>query len=52
MRGVTLIGSYLIRFLVKNGDLTIYLQNLRTGELLEFKTWASAWVFLEQEIID
>jgi len=46
----TLLKSYLIRFIRKDRKLTVYLQNLRTGEKLIFETWAAAWVFLEQEI--
>ena len=43
-----LIGSYLVRFSERRRHKHILLQNLKTGEQLEFETWYSAWSFLEQ----
>ena len=48
---VTILSSFLIRFIEKDNKLTIHLQNLRTGERLEFETWAAAWVYLEQKTV-
>jgi len=42
-----LIGSYLVRFSQKHKERFISLQNMHTGEQLEFETWTSAWAFLE-----
>jgi hypothetical protein len=44
------IGSYLLRFIEEHQEQHIHLQNLKTGEQLEFETWASAYCFLEQRL--
>ncbi len=46
------IGSYLLRFTQEKQQKHFYLQDLRTGEIIEFETWISAWAFLEQSLID
>lgn len=50
------IGSYIIRFTKSKHQqitsqakaITITLQDIKTGERLEFETWLSAWAFLEE----
>ena len=44
------IGSYLVRFTEKERHRQVTLQNLKTGERLEFETWIAAWVFLENQL--
>ena len=44
------IGSYLVRFTETERHRQVTLQNLRTGERLEFETWVAAWVFLENQL--
>ena len=46
------IGSYLLRFTEVEQQKHFYLHNLKTGEILEFETWISAWAFLEQTLDD
>jgi len=45
------IGSYIIRFTKSNRQndsfLKVTLQDIKTGEQLEFETWLAAWAFLE-----
>lgn len=45
-----IIGSYLLRFTQQKQQKHFYLHDLRTGEIIEFETWVSAWAFLEQEL--
>jgi hypothetical protein len=45
-----IIGSYLLRFTEVKQEKHFYLQDLRTGEIIEFESWVSAWAFLEQEL--
>ena len=50
------IGSYIIRFTKKifqqGCGIAITLQDIKTGEQLEFETWLSAWAFLEEVLED
>lgn len=50
------IGSYIIRFTKRinqqGSGIAITLQDIKTGEQLEFETWLSAWAFLEQVLDD
>lgn len=46
-----LVGSYLVRF--TEGDehgMRVRLQNLRSGEVLEFETWVAAWSFVDEVV--
>lgn len=45
-----LIDCYLLRFSEKQRLTHITLQNLKTGEQLEFETWVAAWVFLDKRL--
>ena len=45
-----ILASYLLRFTEMQGDKQFHLHNLKTGEMLQFETWVSAWAFLEQII--
>jgi hypothetical protein len=47
-----MLGSYLIRFFEEQSEHHIHLHNLKTGEVLEFETWVSAWCFLEEKLSD
>jgi hypothetical protein len=44
------IGSYLLRFTEATCEKHFYLQDLSTGQIIEFETWVSAWAFLEQKL--
>ena len=44
------IGSYLLRFTESKNLKHIHLHNLKTGEVIEFETWVSAWAFLDQNL--
>ena len=50
------IGSYIIRFAksIQRHEtlITITLQDIKTGEQLEFETWLAAWAFLEDVLDD
>lgn len=46
------IGSYLLRFTEVQHTKHIYLHDLKTGKVLEFETWVSAWCFLEHQLYD
>ncbi len=50
------IGSYIIRFaksiMRHETAITITLQDIKTGEQLEFETWLAAWAFLEDVLDD
>ena len=46
----TVIGSYLLRFVEKQKHRHIYLQDLISGETLEFESWVSVWAFLEAKL--
>lgn len=46
------LGSYLLRFTESKSDKQFYLHNLKTGEMLQFETWVSVWVFLEQALYE
>ncbi len=43
-----LLSSFLIRFIEKQNQRLVMLQNLKTGERLEFESWLSAWCYLEE----
>jgi len=42
-----LLSSFIIRFYKKRDQKYVLLQNLKTGEKLEFESWLSAWCYLE-----
>jgi len=42
-----LLSSFIIRFIEKQKQRFVILQNLKTGERLEFENWLSAWCYLE-----
>lgn len=45
-----LVGSYLIRFTEADHTTRVLLQDLRTGEVLEFETWVAAWAFVDEAL--
>jgi len=47
MRDEKLLSSFIIRFVEKRNQRLVMLQNLKTGERLEFESWLSAWCYLE-----
>lgn len=46
----SIIGSYLLRVTKRGCNQQFYLHDLKTGKMLQFETWVSVWVFLEQVI--
>ena len=46
-----LVGSFLVRF-TEGDDLgtRVRLQDLRSGEVLEFETWVAAWSFVDETV--
>ena len=45
------LGSYLMRFTQKEQQRHVTVQNLKTGERLEFETWLSVWAYLDAQLI-
>jgi hypothetical protein len=46
-----LVGSYLVRFTEGDDHGTrVRLQDLRSGEVLEFETWVAAWSFVDEAV--
>lgn len=46
-----LVGSYLVRFTEGDDQGTrVRLQDLRSGEVLEFETWVAAWSFVDEVV--
>jgi hypothetical protein len=46
-----LVGSYLVRFTEGDGrHARARLQDLRSGEVLEFETWVAAWSFVDEAV--
>lgn len=43
-----LLSSFIIRFVEKRNQRLVVLQNLKSGERLEFESWLSAWCYLEE----
>lgn len=46
-----LVGSYLVRFTEDDEHgARVRLQDLRSGEVLEFETWVAAWAFVDEAV--
>jgi len=45
-----LLGSYLVRFTEDDHATRVRLQDLQSGEVLEFETWVAAWTFIDEAL--